>query len=349
MLFYAPEVILLALWLGWLLDRYWGELSRYHPLVGFGTLANKLEKRLNHTGRLVRETGSDKRSRFVVHQKWTTRRFGLIAWSLLVLPLPLFLLISTGDSSEIPTEISQLDSHIVAGWITLILINALSLYFALGARSLAEHLEWIYQPLCEGNLFQAREKVGWIVSRDTSDMDAHRVARAAIESGLENGSDAIFAPLFWFAVAGAPGVILYRLANTLDAMWGYKTERFLHFGWAAARLDDLLNYLPARLTAAIYCCSGNWHWGIRCWQYQGASWESPNAGPVMAAGAGALRVLLGGGDYYHGHWKERPPLGVANPPKAPDIKRTIELLMTSQWIWLCLLSGITVLYRVLYL
>jgi adenosylcobinamide-phosphate synthase len=128
-------------------------------------------------------------------------------------------------------------------------------------------------------LLQARQHVGWMVSRQTEDLDAAGVASACLESTLENGNDAIFGALFWFALLGGPGALLFRLANTLDAMWGYRNPRFADFGWAAARIDDLLNFIPARLTALSYALCGRTRSALRCWREQGRELEEPQRRP----------------------------------------------------------------------
>ena len=275
-----------------LLDRLIGEVSRFHPLVGFGNFVSALEKRLNRR----------------------TRFSGIASWALAVLPafgLALWL---------------RPDAPFV--------IDVLLLYFALGAQSLAEHAEAVAKPLREGHLNEARQRVGYLVSRETSALDESGVAKAGVESVLENGNDAIFGALFWFALLGGPGALLFRLANTLDAMWGYRTERFNHFGWAAARIDDGLNWVPARLTALTYALLGQTRNAFACWRAQAPGWESPNAGPVMSAGAGSLGVLLGGAAIYHGAEEIRPALGSGPAPVAADLGRAIALIRHSLWLWL---------------
>lgn len=227
------------------------------------------------------------------------------------------------------------------------LVDILLLYFAIGARSLAEHGQRVADDLAAGNLAAARQHVGWMVSRDTSVLDADGVAKASVESLLENGNDAIFGTLFWFAIAGGPGALLFRLANTLDAMWGYRTPRLLRFGWAAARLDDLLNYLPARLTALVYALFGDTRHALACWQAQAPHWDSPNAGPVMASGAGALGIALGGAAVYHGQLEERPTLGGGRPAAPADIGRALRLIESSLWLWLALLVMLALTAEVL--
>jgi adenosylcobinamide-phosphate synthase len=172
-----------------------------------------------------------------------------------------------------------------------------------------------------------------IVSRDTGDLNETDIARATCESVLENGSDAIFSALFWFLVLGAPGAVLYRLANTLDAMWGYRTPRYRHFGWAAARIDDVLNWIPARLTSLTYALLGRTRSALRCWATQARHWYSPNAGPVMAAGAGALDIELGGPARYHGELKIRPALGCGSAPHVRHIARAVRLVQRALVLW----------------
>ena len=281
-----------------LLDALLGEPKRAHPLVAFGRLADRLEQHFN---------GSAARG-------W--RSHGVTAWCLAVLPL-----------TVLAWLLSLLPS---VGW----LVDIALLYLALGLRSLGEHALPVAQALWRHDLPEARRCVGWIVSRDTTQLDEEGVARAATESVLENGSDAVFAALFWFIVAGAPGVVLYRLSNTLDAMWGYRNARFERFGWAAARIDDLLNYLPARLVALTYALLGRTRRALRCWRTQATLWDSPNAGPVMASGAGALGVVLGGAAIYHGEVHARPELGRGQAPQARHIEHALDLVWAGVGVWL---------------
>lgn len=249
---------------------------------------------------------------------------GMLAWALVVLPF-VALACAVRPFAPFATDVALL-------------------YFALGARSLAEHAEAVAHPLREGRLEEARQRVGWIVSRDTAQLDESGIAKAGMESVLENGNDAIFGTLFWFALLGGPGALLFRLANTLDAMWGYRTERFNLFGRPAARLDDALNWLPARLTALTYALLGRTRQAVHCWQTQAGNWESPNAGPVMSAGAGSLGVQLGGAAIYHGQEEIRPPLGCGPAPVAADLDRAIALIRNSQWLWLAVLFVIGFLH-----
>jgi adenosylcobinamide-phosphate synthase len=222
----------------------------------------------------------------------------------------------------------------LAHFVSTPVVDAILLYLAIAPRSLEDHALRVADALRRGDLTAARDAVAQIVSRDTAGMSADDVARAAVESVLENGNDAVFGALFWFLVLGAPGAVMYRLANTLDAMWGYRNEAYLHFGWAAARFDDLLNLVPARLTALTYAIAGSTAAALRCWRTQGPTWYSPNAGPVMAAGAGALQVQLGGAASYGGRLKERPLLGCGTAPGVEDIDRAIALVRRSLALWI---------------
>ena len=329
-----PVEMALLLIAGVALDRLLGEPRRFHPLAGFGALASWVERicnRMPHAG--------------------ISRLTGIGAWMLAALPA------------------TALAAWFTSGGFTQALIwaaHALALYLALGAQSLKEHIAPIADALDQHQLDEARRLAARIVSRDTAALDEAGVARAAIESALENGNDAVFGALFWFALAGAPGVILFRLANTLDAMWGYRNARFRYFGWAAARLDDALNLIPARLTALTYALlgsttgsrtgsktgstkdssTGSTANALACWRSQAAAWSSPNAGPVMAAGAGALGVALGGPAMYAGSVEQRPPLGGGAAPTAAHIRLALRLVEHGMLAWLLVSIGAAIIWGI---
>jgi adenosylcobinamide-phosphate synthase len=290
-----------------LLDRLLGEPRRFHPLVGFGRLVKDMERIA------YGPAGASTASR---------RLRGALAVVFLIAPfVVLFALVPSGP----------------IGFV----VDVLALYFAIGLKSLHDHARPVAEALRAGNEAEARGRVSLMVSRDSAALD---VAGAATESVLENGNDGVFGALFWFAIAGAPGAVLYRLANTLDAMWGYRNDRYLHYGWAAARFDDVLNYVPARLTALTYAIFGRTREALACWRNQAPGWNSPNAGPVMAAGAGALGVTLGGPARYAGEWHERPVLGVGAAPTLDDIERALRLVRHGVWLWLGVLFVAGVLH-----
>lgn len=286
-----------------LLDALFGEPRRAHPLVAFGRLAAWLERRLHRDSIAA----------------------GTLAWACAVLPWVAL-------------------AALLQGWLwrwspwAAAAGAAVALYAALGLRSLGEHAGAVAVALESSGLPAARAAVARIVSRDCGELDATQVAAAATESVLENGSDAVFAALFWGLLLGAPGAVLYRLSNTLDAMWGYRTPRYLRFGRAAARTDDVLNWLPARLVALTYSALGATRVALRCWRRQAARWKSPNAGPVMAAGAGALRIQLGGAAPYHGQWQARPLLGEGRPADVAGVRQAVRLVRAGVVLWLLLLA-----------
>ncbi|MDY7579528.1 adenosylcobinamide-phosphate synthase CbiB [Herbaspirillum sp. RTI4] len=290
---------------GVLLDALLGETRRWHPLVGFGRCANLLENRLNQQGRpLIRVLR------------------GMFAWMLAVLPP---VAVTTWLCATLPTWLS---------WS----LQALLLYVCLGLRSLRDHTQPIFAALQAGDMDEARRLTARIVSRDTAAADAADLSKAAVESLLENGNDAVFGTLFWFVVAGAPGAVLFRLVNTLDAMWGYRNARYDLFGRVAARIDDVLNWIPARLTALSYAVLGQTRLALHCWRTQAPAWPSPNAGPVMASGAGALGLALGGSAVYDGEAEVRPPLGSGPVACAADIVRAWTLVARTTALWLAALA-----------
>lgn len=333
--------ILLSVLIDWLV----GEPKRWHLLVGFGWVAQKVESVLN-----LQKVNSQKLRSFAVNSNELLeepstellvdapvarssaiklRLLGALAVALVCLPLPLILYFCLSSERG------------AFGIYTL--LNVLLLYLSIGHRSLWDHIQPIADALFRQDDASARHHTAMIVSRDP---EALNIEVSAIESVLENGSDAVFGVIFWFVIAGGAGAIFYRLVNTLDAMWGYRTERYCHFGYAAAKIDDLLNYIPARCTALSYALLSNTKNALMCWSNQAAAHASPNGGPVIAAGAGGLGVLLGGPTRYHGVWHDKPLLGTGAVPKAIDIQRAMRLVSHSLILWICLIGSAEFLWFV---
>jgi adenosylcobinamide-phosphate synthase len=211
-----------------------------------------------------------------------------------------------------------------------LLATVAATWVCLGGTSLARTGLEMSQLLERGDVEAARRLLPSLCGRDPVRLDAAGLTRAALESVAENTSDAQVAPLLWATAGGAPAVLAYRGINTLDSMIGHRSPRYVRFGWAAARLDDAANYVPARVTAAlvVVCAplvSGSSSGALRAWRRDAARHPSPNAGVVEAAFAGALGVRLGGPTQYRHELQIRPALGDGRPPEVADLRRAVAL------------------------
>jgi adenosylcobinamide-phosphate synthase len=279
---------------GYLADRVFGDPRRGHPVAGFGAAASWLEARCYAD----RQTA------------------GLLHTSALV-----------GTAIGLGAALERLISH---RWWATLLTTAAATWAVLGGRSLSREAATVAEQLDGGRLVAARDQVRHLVGRDTAELSPEEVARATVESVAENASDAIVAPLVWGSVAGLPGLLGYRAVNTLDAMIGHRSPRYLRFGWAAARLDDLANWVPARLAAlaaAIWAplVGGTAKSALAVVRRDAGRHPSPNAGVVEAAFAGALDVRLGGRNAYRGSVEDRGILGAGRPVAVADIARASRL------------------------
>jgi adenosylcobinamide-phosphate synthase len=206
------------------------------------------------------------------------------------------------------------------------LLVALATWTVLGGESLRREAGGVHAYLAGEDLLAAREQLTHLVGRDTSALDPAEITRAAVESVAENTSDAVVAPLFWGAVAGIPGLLGYRAVNTLDAMVGHRSPRYLRFGWACARLDDLANLIPARLTAALVALvSGRPREVLRVARRDARRHPSPNAGWCEAAFAAALGIRLGGTNTYGERVERRPVLGDGKSAGIGDLPRAVAI------------------------
>ena len=298
-----------GLLLGYAVDALVGDPRRGHPVAAFGRLAAALERR----------TYAPRRTSGGVH-----------------------VVLLVGGSVLLGMAADRLGRPPVAR----VLVTAAATWAVLGGRSLRQEAVVLAGQLDAGDLAAARVQITHLVGRDPSRLGADELARACVESVAENTSDAVVAPLLWGAVAGVPGLLAYRAANTLDAMVGHRSERYRSFGWAAARLDDLLNLAPARvggLLAALAAplVGGSPRPALTVVRRDAARHPSPNAGVVEAAFAGALGVRLGGVNVYGGEVEDRGTLGDGRPVEVGDVQRSVTLSRATSLLSLGVAVGLT--------
>ena len=289
-----------GLLLGALADRWYGDPGRGHPVAGFGRAAAALERRMY----------ADRRTAGAAHA--TLALAGVV----------------------VPAVAAQrwLRRHPVAETLG----TAAATWVVLGGRSLAAAAGRVATAVQAGDLAGARDRVPALCGRDPRALDRAGLVRATVESVAENTSDAVVAPLLWGAVAGIPGLLGYRAVNTLDAMVGHRSPRYARFGTAAARVDDLANWVPARVTAALAVAAAPLVGGApgaawREWRRDGPAHPSPNAGRCEAAYAGALGVRLGGRTAYPDRVEDRPVLGAGRDPEPGDVPRALRLSRAAGW------------------
>jgi len=220
-------------------------------------------------------------------------------------------------------------------------------WLATAGRALADAATQVEAALDRGDIKEARRRLPALVGRDPSDLDEKEIVRAVVESVAENTVDAVVAPALWAAVAGAPGALGYRAVNTLDAVVGHRSPRYLRFGWASARLDDVAGWAPARVTAALVTVvrPASAPAVVRAVRLQAARHPSPNAGVAESAFAAALGLRLGGENLYDGQVELRPSLGEGRPPERADIERAVRLSRHVSWALAAGLAGPAVITR----
>lgn len=292
-------ILILPLLLGWLLDFVFGDPSRLpHPIVWFGKMISWGEHRLNHgTHRMFK--GAVMAMAFILIVFF-------VVWGLM---------------------------RMVPNVVLWLILDTIIIFYCLAGTTLIREVRAVFLAL-DRSLDEGRKQVARIVGRDTSQLSAQEVRTAALETLAENLSDGVIAPLFWFALLGTPGMLAYKMVNTLDSMIGYRTERYKDFGCWAAHIDDMANYIPARLTALLMViASGKWSLLKFVWK-NGRRHASPNSGYPEAALAGILNCRFGGPHYYFGELFDKPYIGendreltTADMHTATRINRLAELLM----------------------
>ena len=298
----------LSLLIGWLLDLMVGDPQRLpHPVVWFGKMIAACERKLN---------------------RGTNRK---LKGALTAVGLILFVFVFTWMLRK------------VLGCFALYLFDAIAIFYCLAGTTLIREVRAVFLAL-DRSLDEGRRQVARIVGRDTSELSAQEVRTAALETLAENLSDGVIAPLFWLAILGTPGMLAYKMVNTLDSMIGYKTDRYRDFGCWAAHIDDIANYIPARLTALLMLTFsppklGGVRGGLNRLKFvrkYGRNHASPNSGYPEAALAAILNCRFGGPHYYFGELFDKPYIGTngrllttEDMKKAVRVNRTAEILMVA--------------------
>ncbi len=292
-------LIILPLLIGWLLDFFLGDPSWLpHPVVGFGKMISMGEHRLNR--------GSHRMAKGAALAACLILLVFFAVWGL---------------------------KRLVPNVVIWLILDTIIIFYCLAGTTLIREVREVFLAL-DRSLDEGRRQVARIVGRDTSQLSAQEVRTAALETLAENLSDGVIAPLFWFALLGTPGMLAYKMVNTLDSMIGYRTERYKDFGCWAARIDDVANYIPARLTALLMViASGRLSLVKFVWK-NGRRHASPNSGYPEAALAGILNCRFGGPHIYFGELFDKPYIGTndrqlttADMRTATRINRLAELLM----------------------
>ena len=302
---------LLSLLIGWILDLLVGDPQWLpHPVVGFGKMIAFGEHRLNRG----------------LHRKL---KGALMAITLIIAVFAVTWLVRQ-QLSIVNCQLSIINCQLS------IIIDAIIVFYCLAGTTLIREVREVFLAL-DRSLEEGRRQVSRIVGRDTSELSAQEVRTAALETLAENLSDGVIAPLFWFAILGTPGMLTYKMINTLDSMIGYRTERYRDFGCWAAHIDDIANYIPARLTALLMILPRIVNCQLSIGNFvrrYGRHHASPNSGYPEAALAGILNCRFGGPHYYFGQLFDKPFIGENDRPLTTDdmkkavlVNRTAEVLM----------------------
>lgn len=301
-----------------LLDYLFGDPRSFpHPVKIIGSFALKLESRL---------------------RKWIKNP--KLAGSILVF----LVLLSTGGSVFIFLKFLSLFHPLVEDCGSIFF-----LYTSIAVTDLRGHSLNVYHSLVNKDIFSAKNLVAMIVSRDTQKMSSEDIARASVESVAENTSDGVIAPLFYATIGGPMGAVLYKAVNTLDSTFGYKNTQYLDFGWASAKLDDMVNFIPSRITAVIIPISAylrglSWKNAWRIFLRDRNKHNSPNAGQIESAMAGAMNVQLGGSGSYFGETIDKPTLGDPLEPITPEhIRKVNQLMILTMLLSVILFLGIRII------